>query len=207
MSNVCTHVCKRTSSDTHVCKHAKPLNLHVWKRACHCACTLANAQAVTRTFPNVRFTVARRHRRHQTQSPTRHTQPPCPSHSPAVCSRTGVEASGDEVGVEAPRRARPSSASHRLPLSPTRREEDRQDPHVADSMWSRITSVSRRGFTRIYEFLTGSRGSTAELTQSPDSGHARDSGGGDARDSVLMSLLVLLLGTAHVGNRGACRCL
>ena len=53
---------------------------------------------------------------------SRHTQPPCPSHSPAVCSRTGVEANGDEVGVEAPRRARLPLASHRLPLSPT--------PHV-----------------------------------------------------------------------------
>ena len=93
---------------------------------------------------------------------SRHTQPPCPSHSPADCSRTGAETSGDEVNIEASRRAGPSLASHRLPLSPTRREEDRQDLHEADSMWSRITSVSRRGFTRIYEFLTGSRGSTTE---------------------------------------------
>ena len=33
VKRMCTHVCKRTSSDTHVCKHPKSLNLHVFKRA------------------------------------------------------------------------------------------------------------------------------------------------------------------------------
>jgi hypothetical protein len=60
----------------------------------------------------------------------------------ALCSVLGV-------GYETKRNVCAHAASHRLPLSPTRREEDRQDLHEADSMWSRITSVSRRGFTRI----------------------------------------------------------
>ena len=107
---------------------------------------------------------------------SRLTQPPCPSHSPAACNRTGVEANSVGVGVEAPRRACLPPASHRLPLSPT--------PHVAgqhpsadeDSLWPRITSVSRKGFARIYEFLTRSipgqmTGLMTGLTQSPDSGH------------------------------------
>ena len=49
---------------------------------------------------------------------SRHTQPPCPSHSPADCSRTGAETSDDEVNIEASRQAGTSLASHRLPLRP-----------------------------------------------------------------------------------------
>ena len=88
---------------------------------------------------------------------SRHTQPPCPSHSPAVCSKTGVEASGDEVCVEAPRRARLPLASHRLPLSPTPHVDGQHPSADEDSLWPRITSVSRKGFARIYGFLTRSK--------------------------------------------------
>ena len=107
---------------------------------------------------------------------SRHTQPPCPSHSPAVCSKVGVDASGDEVCVEAPRRARLPLASHRLPLSPTPHVDGQHPTADEDSLWSRITTVSRKGFARIYGFLTRSKpgqmtGSMTGLTQSPDSGH------------------------------------
>ena len=63
---------------------------------------------------------------------------------------------------------------HLRPTSPTVIPcvEDRQDHHEVFSMWSRITSVSRRGFARIYGFLTGSRisGSLNEATRVPSQG-------------------------------------
>jgi len=107
---------------------------------------------------------------------SRHTQPPCPSHSPAVCSKVGVDANGDEVCVEAPRRAKLPIASHRLPLSPTPHADGQHLTADEDSLWPRITSVSRKAFARIYEFLTRSipgqmTGLMTGLTQSPDSGH------------------------------------
>ena len=107
---------------------------------------------------------------------SRHAQPPCPAHSPAVCGETGVDASSGAVGVEAPRRAGLPLASHRLPLSPTPHADGQRSTADEGSLWPRITSVSRKGFARIYEFLTRSipgqmTGLMTGLTQSPDSGH------------------------------------
>ena len=107
---------------------------------------------------------------------SRHAQPPCPSHSPAICSRGGVDASGDEVCVEAPRRAELPLASRRLPLSSTPHAHGQRLTADEGSLWPRITSVSRKAFARIYEFLTRSipgqmTGLMTGLTQSPDSGH------------------------------------
>ena len=84
--------------------------------------------------------------------PTHHTQPP------GVCNRSGAEVSGNGVDVGGPRRAEPTrEALHPVPLGLTPLEENRRDLHKADSMRSRITSVSCRGLARMYEFLTRSK--------------------------------------------------
>ena len=92
--------------------------------------------------------------RHTTPSagtPTRHSQPL------GVCGRLGVEASGNGVDVQGLRHVGASEDLLPSPLSPTPHEGNRRDHEATESMWSRISSVSRRSFTRIYEFLTGSR--------------------------------------------------
>ena len=100
---------------------------------------------------------------------SRHSQPPCPALPLADCGKTRVEVSSIGADVGRPRRAIPSEASHPSPLSVTPSEDSRWDQHEAQSMWSRVTSVSRRGLARIYGFLTRSRmsGSINEAAHMP----------------------------------------
>ena len=51
------------------------------------------------------------------------------------------------------RRTEPTMHLHASPLDVTPRDEDRQDLHETDSIWSHISSVSRKGFARIYASL------------------------------------------------------
>ena len=87
---------------------------------------------------------------------SRQSQPPCPAHPPAAHSRSGVDVSGNIVDAVEPHRIEPTMHLHGPPLDVTPHVEDQQDWRETDSVWSRISSVSRRGFTRIYEFLTRS---------------------------------------------------
>ena len=78
--------------------------------------------------------------------------------------------------VEPPQRAAVMKAPHDISSGRHPHDDDQHTTADEDSMWSRITSVSRRGFARIYEFLTRSKpgqmtGLMTGLTQSPDSGH------------------------------------
>jgi hypothetical protein len=124
-------------------------------------------------------------------TPTRHSQPL------GVCSRPGIEASGNGVDVQGPRHVGPTEILHPSPLGPTPRGENRQDLHETESMWSHTSSVSRRGFTRIYEFLTGlvkdKSGSTTEATRVPNQGTLDPDcrhfspGGGGCRPAPLAS--------------------
>ena len=81
---------------------------------------------------------------------SRHFQSPCPALPPADCGKTRVEVSSTGADVGRPRTIGSS------PLSMIPSEDSRQDQHEAQSMWLRVTSISRRGFARIYEFLTRS---------------------------------------------------
>ena len=110
-------------------------------------------------------TACDRHTTPPAGTPTRHSQPL------GVCSRRGVEANGNGADVQGLRRVGPSDDLPPSPLSPTPHEGNQRDLEATESMWSRISSVSRRSFTRIYEFLTGSRDrettSTNHIYQDP----------------------------------------
>ena len=65
--------------------------------------------------------------------------------------------SGNIVDAVESHRTEPTMHLHASPLDVTLRAEDHQDRRETDSIWSRISSVSRKGFARIYAFLTGSQ--------------------------------------------------
>jgi hypothetical protein len=88
---------------------------------------------------------------------SRQSQPPCPAHPLATYSRPGVEVSGDVVRAREPHRIEPTMHMQASSLDVTPHDEDHRDQHKTDSIWSRISSVSRKGFARIYTFLIGSR--------------------------------------------------
>ena len=104
---------------------------------------------------------------------SRQSQPPCLAHPPAAHSRPGVEVSGNIVDAVESHRTEPTMHLHASPLDVTLRAEDHQDRRETDSIWSRISYVSRKGFARIYAFLTGSnsgsrdRESTTEAARAP----------------------------------------
>ena len=112
-----------------------------------------------------------RHATSPVGTPTRHSQPL------GVCSRLGVEASDNGVDVQATRVTTCRSIrgfaplTAYSPLGPTPHEENQRDLEATESVWSRISSVSRRGFTQIYEFLTGSRDAASQGSLDPNSRH------------------------------------
>ena len=67
--------------------------------------------------------------------------------------------SSNIVDAVEPHRIEPTMHLHAPPLDVTPHVEDQQDRRETDSVWSlqRISSVSRKGFARIYAFLTGSQ--------------------------------------------------
>ena len=107
---------------------------------------------------------------------SRQSQPPCLAHPPAAHSRSGVDVSSNIVDAVEPHRIEPTMHLHAPPLDVTPHVEDQQDRRETDSVWSRISSVSRKGFSRIYTFLTGSnygrrdQESTTEAARAPDQG-------------------------------------
>ena len=125
---------------------------------------------------------------------SRHSQPPSPPQPPADLGEDGVAVSCEVDHAEWPRRAAITMAPHDIPLGSTPHVDGQHPTADEDSLWSRITSVSRRGLGRIYGFLTQTFPGPAKvsqvrskpgqmtgwmtgLTQSPDSGHFSPGGG------------------------------